>query len=142
MTATPEPAEPTTTAETPAEEEQQHLYRDVIVVGASAGGVEALENLVRGLPPELPASIFVVLHLLSTGTSVLDSILARSGELPASVAVDGSASSEDTSTWRRRTSTCSSATSTSISASAPARTATGRRSTPSSEVPRARSGPG
>jgi two-component system chemotaxis response regulator CheB len=89
MTATPEPAEPTTTAEEPAEEEQQYLYRDVIVVGASAGGVEALENLVRGLPPELPASIFVVLHLLSTGTSVLDSILARSGELPASVAVDG-----------------------------------------------------
>src|SRR3954454_20921278 len=67
----------------------QFLYRDLIVVGASAGGVEALERLVSGLPPELPASMFVVLHLLSTGTSVLDSILARSGSLPATAALDG-----------------------------------------------------
>ncbi|HEY1358597.1 MAG TPA: chemotaxis protein CheB [Thermoleophilaceae bacterium] len=70
-------------------DEEAVLYRDVIVVGASAGGVEALERLVSGLPPELPASVFVVLHLLSTGTSVLDSILARSGPLPATVAEDG-----------------------------------------------------
>jgi two-component system chemotaxis response regulator CheB len=65
------------------------LYRDVIVIGASAGGVEALGRLSAGLPPELPASVFVVLHLLSTGTSVLHSIMDRSGNLPASAAVDG-----------------------------------------------------
>jgi two-component system, chemotaxis family, protein-glutamate methylesterase/glutaminase len=65
------------------------LYRDVIVVGASAGGVEALGRLSAGLPPELPASVFVVLHMLSTGTSVLHTIMARSGNLPASAAVDG-----------------------------------------------------
>jgi two-component system, chemotaxis family, protein-glutamate methylesterase/glutaminase len=51
--------------------------------------VEALERMVSGLPLELPASMFVVLHLLSSGTSVLDSILARSGDLPATVAVNG-----------------------------------------------------
>src|SRR3954447_4949764 len=67
----------------------QFLYRDLIVVGASAGGVEALERLVGGLPPELPASMFVVLHLLPTGTSMLDSILSRAGPLPATVAEDG-----------------------------------------------------
>ncbi len=67
---------------------EQYLYRDVIVVGASAGGVEALERLVRGFPPELPASVFVVLHMLSTGRSMLDSILSRAGSLPATVAVD------------------------------------------------------
>src|SRR5437773_421367 len=89
MSAQPEPAVPVTTVEDAPRQDQQSIYRDVIVVGASAGGVEALENLVRGLPPEMPASLFVVLHLLATGTSVLDSILARSGALPASVAVDG-----------------------------------------------------
>ncbi|TME67662.1 MAG: chemotaxis protein CheB, partial [Chloroflexi bacterium] len=36
---------------------------DIIVVGTSAGGVEALATLVSTLPPELPAAIFVVLHI-------------------------------------------------------------------------------
>jgi two-component system chemotaxis response regulator CheB len=51
--------------------------------------VEALRQLVSGFPPELPASLFVVLHLSPTGTSVLPSILERAGPLPASVPADG-----------------------------------------------------
>jgi two-component system chemotaxis response regulator CheB len=65
------------------------LRRDVIVVGASAGGVEALAELARGFPAELPAAIFVVLHLTPDARSNLPAILSRSGPLPASHAVDG-----------------------------------------------------
>jgi two-component system chemotaxis response regulator CheB len=51
---------------------------DIIVVGASAGGVEALVQLVRNFPPDLPAAIFVVLHIPAHSTSVMPRILNRS----------------------------------------------------------------
>ena len=63
--------------------------REVVVIGASAGGVEALGALVRQLPAELPAAVLVVLHVSATGTSVLPDILSRTGNLPATAAVDG-----------------------------------------------------
>ena len=54
--------------------------RDIIVIGASAGGVEALSRLVQGLPPGLPAALFVVCHFPATGRSVLPEILSRTSE--------------------------------------------------------------
>ena len=41
----------------------QMAHSDMIVIGASAGGITALKKLVSCLPQELQASMFVVLHL-------------------------------------------------------------------------------
>ncbi|HJQ70507.1 MAG TPA: chemotaxis protein CheB [Blastocatellia bacterium] len=50
---------------------------DVIVIGASAGGIEALKALVKLLADDLPASLFITLHVPGNGTSVLPKILSR-----------------------------------------------------------------
>jgi two-component system chemotaxis response regulator CheB len=63
--------------------------RDIIVVGASAGGVEALTLLAAGLPPGFPASLFVVCHFPPGSRSVLPKILSRSGPLLAVHATEG-----------------------------------------------------
>jgi len=63
--------------------------RDIIVIGASAGGVQALTKLVGNLPADLPASVFIVLHLSSNVPSLLPSILGRESNLHVAHAVDG-----------------------------------------------------
>jgi two-component system chemotaxis response regulator CheB len=63
----------------------------LVVIGASAGGVESLRRLVAELPPDLPAAVAVVLHLSPTSKSMLAAILSRSGPLPAHQSVDGEA---------------------------------------------------
>src|SRR5207244_3046321 len=62
---------------------------DIMVVGASAGGVEALLQLARGLPPGLPAAVFVVCHVPDGAHSVLPELLSRHGPLMAAHAQDG-----------------------------------------------------
>jgi len=62
---------------------------DIIVVGASAGGVEAVMALVQGFPADLPAAVFVVVHFPASSPSVLPQILSRAGPLPATHARHG-----------------------------------------------------
>lgn len=58
-------------------------------VGASAGGIEALEGLFRGLPDQPGVALVVVTHLSPDRESKLHEILARYTSLPVVVAADG-----------------------------------------------------
>ena len=55
---------------------------DIVLIGASAGGVEAISRVVSELPRDLRAAVFVVLHI-SRGRSMLPEILAWSCALPS-----------------------------------------------------------
>jgi two-component system, chemotaxis family, protein-glutamate methylesterase/glutaminase len=63
--------------------------RDIVVIGASAGGIEALKELISRFPGDLPASLFVVVHFPEQATSFLPKILAGSSHLLTAHALDG-----------------------------------------------------
>jgi two-component system chemotaxis response regulator CheB len=67
------------------------LKRDIVVIGASAGGVEALRGFFSALPASLEAAVLVVLHIPPHTPSRLDRILAHTTSLPVAVAEDGQA---------------------------------------------------
>src|SRR5262249_43800260 len=50
---------------------------DIITIGASAGGVEALLKVVKRLPDDLPAALFVVIHIPAHSPILLPVILNR-----------------------------------------------------------------
>jgi two-component system, chemotaxis family, protein-glutamate methylesterase/glutaminase len=60
----------------------------IVAIGASAGGLEGLIGIVRDLPPGLPVSIFVVLHLSPSANSHLAEILGKGARYDA-VSVHG-----------------------------------------------------
>jgi len=64
---------------------------DIILLGASAGGVDTLTRLCRGLPRDLPAAVLVVQHITPFPRSVLPRLLSRAGPLPAAHAEEGEA---------------------------------------------------
>ncbi len=61
---------------------------DIVVIGASAGGVMALQTVLSGLPKDLPASVFVTIHTASTAGTFLDEVLGKDCPLPVRLALD------------------------------------------------------
>ncbi len=66
-------------------------HRDIIVIGASAGGLPALLELVRAFPADMPAALFIVVHTSAEGPGLLAALLDRAGAMPAAAAEDGQA---------------------------------------------------
>lgn len=62
---------------------------DIIVIGASAGGLDAIRKVAKGLPADSPAALFFVLHMSPHSPFTLPELIARAGPLPARGAVDG-----------------------------------------------------
>src|SRR4051794_29562488 len=67
--------------------EAKDTRRNVIVIGASAGGLEPLQRILSDLPPDLSAAVFVVMHI--GATSCLTEILERAARLPVQRAQPG-----------------------------------------------------
>jgi two-component system, chemotaxis family, protein-glutamate methylesterase/glutaminase len=64
-------------------------WRDIVVVGASAGAFDALKQIVAGLPADFAASVLIVRHMAPEGPALLPEILGAAGPLPAVQPVDG-----------------------------------------------------
>ena len=60
-------------------------------MGASAGGLDVVRQVLSGLPEDLGASVFVVMHMSADGPGLLAQVLTRSSRLPVSEANDGEA---------------------------------------------------
>jgi two-component system, chemotaxis family, protein-glutamate methylesterase/glutaminase len=63
--------------------------RDVIVIGCSAGGVEALPRILQQLPTDLKAAVIIVQHMAATNPLYLVGILERTSRLPVQWAEQG-----------------------------------------------------
>ena len=71
-------------------EDTQSSDGDLVVIGASAGGVEALSTLVGTLPSDFPAPVILAQHLDPNRPSTLDHILQRRTSLPVTVVTSNS----------------------------------------------------
>jgi two-component system chemotaxis response regulator CheB len=65
------------------------VARDIVVIGASAGGIEALQRALKGLPGDLPAATFIVVHTSPDPSGSLPGLLGKWTSLPVAHAIDG-----------------------------------------------------
>lgn len=71
--------------------EQPGEPRDIVVIGGSAGAIEALRTIIALLPSSFPAAVFVVVHVLRSSESRLPGVLSARGSLPVAHARHGDA---------------------------------------------------
>jgi two-component system chemotaxis response regulator CheB len=64
---------------------------DIIVIGTSAGGLNALKRIVSELQPGLGAAILIVQHVAPSVTTLLPNLLQKAGRLKAALAIEGEA---------------------------------------------------
>ncbi len=69
--------------------ENKKKHRNIVVIGSSAGGIEALVRLAANLPKDLSAAVFVVQHMPAFAESNLSKILGRSSSVPVEDARNG-----------------------------------------------------
>jgi two-component system, chemotaxis family, protein-glutamate methylesterase/glutaminase len=62
--------------------------KKIVLLGGSAGAIEATSTILRAIPPDIPAAFFVVVHLNPTVPSLLAGILARRIQLRVADAFD------------------------------------------------------
>jgi two-component system chemotaxis response regulator CheB len=63
--------------------------RDIIVIGGSAGATPPLKQILGSLPRDLPAAIFIVLHIPAQGIGILSTVASAAGKLPVRQAENG-----------------------------------------------------
>jgi two-component system, chemotaxis family, protein-glutamate methylesterase/glutaminase len=63
--------------------------RDIIVIGGSAGATAPLKEILGRLPPDLPAAVFVVLHIPAQGIGILSTVASAASRLPVVQAESG-----------------------------------------------------
>src|SRR4051812_44555135 len=65
------------------------MYPEIVVIGTSAGGLEALQKITAGLPQDLDASVFVVMHTHPSSPGLIADLLQHAGDIKVSYAEDG-----------------------------------------------------
>lgn len=63
--------------------------RDIIVIGGSSGATAPLKDILRRLPADLPAAVFVVLHIPAKGIGILATVASAASKLPVVQAKSG-----------------------------------------------------
>ncbi|MCK1359700.1 chemotaxis protein CheB [Bradyrhizobium sp. 199] len=63
--------------------------RNIIVIGGSAGATQPLKHILSRLPPDLPAAVFIVLHIPARGIGILSTVASSAGPLPVRQAENG-----------------------------------------------------
>ena len=63
--------------------------RDIIVIGGSSGATAPLKTILGALPPDLPAAVFIVLHIPARSLGLLATVTSAAAHLPVQAAAEG-----------------------------------------------------